>query len=195
MFAGKTSELIHRLETARRRGQDVVAFKHAIDRRFSSTEIVSHDGLRLPAESVRSAGELVSRIGAAVVVGVDEGQFFDDDFAAACAQLLAAGKRVIVAGLDLTCLGDPFDPVPALCAAAHEVTRLRARCARCGEPATFTQRLIADADTDADAAREKRPLLVGGAEAYEPRCEACFAPVNRRRSSDAPAPPDSRCER
>ena len=69
-----------------------------------------------------------------------------------------------VAGLDLDWRGRPFGPMPALMAVAEYVTKLHAVCARCGAPATRSQRLVA---------AEGR-LFVGGAAEYEARCRSCF---------------------
>jgi thymidine kinase len=110
------------------------------------------------------------------VVGVDEAQFFDGTLLATCAALTDAGKRIIVAGLDRTCFGDPFEPVPALAGAAGHVTRLQARCARCDQPAEFTQRLIDDKHPD--DVHHNDPGLIGADDQYEPRCRTCFAPVH-----------------
>ena len=49
-------------------------------------------------------------------------------------------------------------------AVAEHVTKLHAVCVRCGAPANHSQRIVAD------GAR----VLVGEAEAYEPRCRRCF---------------------
>ena len=180
MFAGKTEELIRRLVAARRDGDGVAAFKHAIDARYSADRIVSHDGTWLAASPARSPGELLGGVDGAEVVGIDEAQFFDGDLAATCAALAAAGKRVVVAGLDRTCFGEPFAPVAALRQVADTISELRARCAQCGAPAEYTQRLLADVDPA--QAHEADPRLIGGEDAYEPRCGSCFRPLSRPRS-------------
>jgi thymidine kinase len=73
---------------------------------------------------------------------------------------------VIVAGLDQDYLGRPFDPMPALMAAAEEVTKTRAICVRCGSPASRTQRLVASNER----------VVVGASGVYEARCRRCFEP-------------------
>ena len=54
--------------------------------------------------------------------------------------------------------------MPALMAAAEEVTKMRAICMRCGAPASRTQRLV---DSD-------ERVVVGAAGVYEARCRRCF---------------------
>ena len=75
-------------------------------------------------------------------------------------------RRVIVAGLDQDYKGRPFSPMPELMAIAERVTKVHAVCTVCGRTASRSQRLL----------DETRTVLVGGADAYEARCRACFQP-------------------
>ena len=100
------------------------------------------------------------------MVAVDEGQFFDLSLVTVCSLLADRGKRVIVAGLDMDFRGMPFGPMPQLMAVADVLDKLTALCVVCGEPASFTQRLI-----DGEPAKYDDPLiLVGSTETYESRC-------------------------
>jgi thymidine kinase len=100
------------------------------------------------------------------VVGIDEAHFYDDEIPNVVESLADTGKRVIVAGLDLDYLGQPFDHVTRILAQAEEITKSLAICVRCGNPASRTQRLVAS---------EER-IVVGGQRAYEARCRQCFEP-------------------
>ncbi len=175
MFSGKTTALIHRLEQAADQGAEVVAFTHAVDDRYRGNQLVTHGGLSFAAVATANAEQIVALAGAADVVGIDEVQFFDASLTEACRHLIASGKYVFAAGLDRTCFGDPFEPVPALVRLATHVQRLRAQCAACGAPAEYTQRLAADIDPIEAQATD--PSLVGDASMYEPRCASCFHPV------------------
>ena len=62
------------------------------------------------------------------VVAIDEAQFFDDDSILAVCNKLKSGVRVIVAGLDMDYLGNPFGPIPNLLAIAEYVTKVHAIC-------------------------------------------------------------------
>ena len=57
-------------------------------------------------------------------------------------ELARRGVRVIVAGLDQDYLGKPFEPMPQLLAIAEYITKTRAICMVCGNPANHTQRLV-----------------------------------------------------
>ncbi len=167
MFSGKSEELIRRLRRAQIARQKVQIFKPAIDNRFSEDEIVSHSAMKIASVNVSSSRELLERVlPETEVVGIDEGQFFDAELPAVCTTLADQGKRVIVAGLDQDYLGRPFEPMPQLLAIAEFITKTRAICMVCGEPANHTQRLVTSSER----------VLVGASGTYEARCRHCFDP-------------------
>jgi thymidine kinase len=167
MFSGKSEELIRRLRRAQIARQRVQIFKPVIDARYSENHIVSHSEMRIESQSVASAREILVLVDLETnVVGIDEGQFFDQELVAVANQLADQGRRVIVAGLDMDYLGKPFEPMPQLLAIAEDITKTRAICMRCGNPANYTQRLIAS----------KERVVVGAAGSYEARCRQCFDP-------------------
>ena len=168
MFSGKSEELIRRLRRAQIARQKVQIFKPLVDNRFSDDQIVSHSDMRIASVGVRTSTDLVGQVEDDTdVVGIDEGQFFDLDLPAACNALANQGKRVIVAGLDQDYLGRPFEPMPQLLAIAEYITKTLAICVVCGNPASYTQRLVASSDR----------VLVGASGLYEARCRRCFDPV------------------
>ena len=147
MFSGKSEELIRRIRRAQIAQQRVQIFKPAVDTRYADDHIVSHSELRIPSEPARTAAELLAKVQPDTeVVGIDEGQFFDAELPAVCARLAARGVRVIVAGLDQDYLGKPFEPMPHLLAVAEYITKTRAICMVCGNPANHTQRLVQSTD-------------------------------------------------
>src|SRR5215216_7277429 len=83
MFSGKSEELIRRLRRARIARQKVQVFKPRIDVRYSQDHIVSHSEMRHESSTVETAGEVLARIERGTeVVGIDEGQFFDNELVA-----------------------------------------------------------------------------------------------------------------
>jgi thymidine kinase len=165
MFSGKSEELIRRIRRAQIARQRVQIFKPRIDVRFAEDQIVSHSDMKLPSEAVGSAREILERtLPETEVVGIDEGQFFDQSLIEVVNALANRGVRVVVAGLDQDYTGRPFEPMPQLLAVAEYVTKTLAICMRCGAPANRSQRLV--------AARDR--VVVGGAHEYEARCRACF---------------------
>jgi thymidine kinase len=124
--------------------------------------------MRIRSENVGSSAELLRLVEPDTeVVGIDEGQFFDQQLPAVCNQLADSGKRVIVAGLDKDYLGKPFEPIPQLLAIAEYITKTLAICVVCGDPANYTQRLVASTDR----------VLLGAQGTYEARCRRCFNPL------------------
>ena len=179
MFSGKTEELIRRLERVRIARKEIVLFKPTIDNRYSESAIVTHYGRQFaahllpPGEESMPMLESIVREGAiesATVVAFDEGNFFSSKLPALCEELVEMGKRVIVAGLDLTFAGEPFGPMPALMALADQVDKLHAVCVKCGGEATRSQRLI----DGKPAPATDDVIKVGGTEFYEARCLACY---------------------
>ena len=179
MFSGKSEELIRRVTRAIIAKQRVQAFKHAIDDRYAALAVASHAGRTLEAQPVASAAQLLEAVEPDTqVVAVDEAQFLDDGVVEVVERLADAGKRVIVAGLDLDFRGEPFGPMPQLIARAEVVEKLTAIC-RCGLAATRTQRLIHGKPAHYD----DPTVLVGAAESYEPRCRACHVVLKEARDT------------
>lgn len=164
MFSGKTEELIRRLRRAQFAHQRVEIFKPAIDVRYSEEEVVSHEGNSIMSTPVDTSTNILLLAQGSDVVGIDEAQFLDDHIVEVCNTLAGMGIRVIVAGLDLDFKGQPFGPMPALCAIADEVTKVHAICVKCGALAYVSHRLVAN---------DKRVLL-GEQDEYEPLCRDCY---------------------
>jgi thymidine kinase len=168
MFSGKTEELIRRVRRAQYARQSVIVFKPGIDVRYSEDSVGSHSGMRLRSFQIEHALQIPERVGDAMVVGIDEGQFLGPSLPQVCEDLANAGKRVIVAGLDTDYLGRPFEPMPHLLAIAEYITKNLAICVACGNPADRSQRVVN---------RDAR-FLVGESDAYEARCRVHWDPHN-----------------
>jgi len=167
MFSGKSEELIRRVTRAAIARIPVQVFKPALDDRYATEKVVSHSALSIAAQPVVSARELLMAIDDHTeVVGVDEGQFFDDELVEVADHLASTGMQVIVAGLDLDYLRRPFEPIPSLCGRAEYVTKTLAVCHRCGGPALYTQRIVRSDDL----------VVLGATGAYEARCRHCYLP-------------------
>ena len=97
------------------------------------------------------------------VIGIDEGQFFDDiiEFSE---EMANNGKIVVIAALDGTFDWKKFGKVIDLIPLAEWVEKLDAVCMDCKETAYFTKRTIDSKETE----------VIGGAEMYKPVCWKCF---------------------
>ena len=167
MFSGKSEELIRRLRRAKIARQKVQVFKPEVDSRYSNDHIVSHSEMRHESANSRSAAEVLAKVDADTeVVGIDEGQFFDNELVSVANELAGRGVRVIIAGLDQDYTGKPWEPMPQLLAIAEYITKTHAICMKCGQAANYTQRTF----------ESEERVAVGGEGMYEARCRNCFVP-------------------
>lgn len=164
MFSGKTEELIRRLKRAKIANLKVEIFKPAIDVRFDAVKIVSHDENKINSTPVDSSQKLLTLAQNVDVIGVDEAQFFDNEIANVCDELAFRGIRVIVAGLDMDYLGNPFGQMPNLLSKADYITKLHAICVRCGNIANYSYRKVPN----------EEQVMLGALDVYEPRCRTCY---------------------
>ena len=173
MFSGKTEELIRRLKRAKIAKLKVEIFKPGVDTRYSEEDVVSHNATALHSIPVESASEILFYANDVDVIGIDEAQFLDDELPNVCEQLANQGVRVIIAGLDMDFMGNPFGPMPKLMAIAEDVTKVHAICVRCGSAAQFSHRTIAG----------DKLVVLGETESYEPLCRACYLKAQKERES------------
>jgi len=166
MSAGKSSELIRRIERARLAYLPTIIVRPAIDTRSKANHVESRNGRTSQAIVVDDAKDILKYSSHAVVIGLDESQFFGDNVIDVIQTLLRQKKKIIASGLDLDYRGKPFGPVPALLAMADRVDKLLAVCRKCGSDfACRTQRVV----------HSSEQILVGDAQ-YEARCIHCFEP-------------------
>lgn len=166
MSAGKSSELIRRIERARLAYLPTIICRPATDTRSKPNHVESRNGLASQAIVVESCREMLKYSSQAVVIGIDECQFFEDDLIDVVQMMLRQKKKVIASGLDLDYRGKPFGPVPHLLALADRIDKLLAVCRKCGSDfACRTQRVV----------QSSEQILVGDSQ-YEARCIHCFEP-------------------
>ena len=166
MRSGKSSELIRRIERARLAYLPTIIVRPATDTRSKPNQIESRNGLQSRAIVVETARDILKYSSHAVVIGMDECQFFSSDVPEVVQALLRQKKKIIASGLDLDYRGKPFGPIPELLAMADRVDKLLAVCRKCGSDfACRTQRMV----------NSSEQILVGDAQ-YEARCLSCFEP-------------------
>lgn len=170
MFAGKTEELIRRINVLEYAHKKIAVFKPKIDNRYDDACVVSHSGSSVNSFAIEKAKEIFDHIDESYdVIAIDEVQFFDEEIVDICDYFADHGKRVMIAGLDMDFRGEPFGVMPKLFTHAEFVTKLTAVCMKCGAPATRSQRLI----NGAPAKYHDPIILVGANEQYEARCRHC----------------------
>jgi len=172
MFAGKSEELLRRINRLIYAKKKFLVFKPKIDNRYSENEVVSHQKRAYKCICIEKGTDILKYITSDLeVVAIDEVQFIDDSVIDVIDALANRGIRVIAAGLDCDFKGSPFMITANLLARAEYVTKLTAICSVCGKEATMTQRLV----NGVPASESDPVVLVGAKEAYEPRCRKCHA--------------------
>lgn len=164
MFSGKTEELIKRVNRARFAKQEVIVFKPAVDTRNDKDKIVSHDSKSVKCVVINKPIEMIKLAQKYDVIAIDEIQFFDESIVDYCIALIEKGKRIIGAGLDMDYQGKPFGATPKLLAIADEISKVRAVCTHCGNPANFSHRIVGG----------ESQVLLGKKNEYQPRCRNCY---------------------
>ena len=163
MFSGKTEELIRRINRAKIANQNIKVFKPIIDSR-SKNFIESHDESKLECIEVKSSNEILEHVNNCDVVAIDEAQFFDDQIVSVCNKIANSGIRVIIAGLDMDYLGNPFGPMPNLMAVSEYVTKVHAVCKKSGNIANYSYRKN----------KKKDIVVIGEKDKYEPLSRSVF---------------------
>ena len=163
MFSGKTEELIRRIKRTEIANQKFKVFKPTIDSR-SKNYIESHDESKLESMEVKHSSEILNNVENCQVVAIDEAQFFDNQIVNVCNKIANSGIRVIIAGLDMDYLGNPFGPMPNLMAVSEYVTKVHAVCKKSGNIANYSYRKN----------KKKDIVVIGEKDKYEPLSRSVF---------------------
>lgn len=166
MFSGKTEELIRRLKRAQYADLSVNIFKPIIDNRYANHAVVSHDKNEISCTSISNPIDILTLAKNTQVIGIDEAQFFNNQLVEVVRELANNGARVIVAGLDMNYLAQPFGSMPILMSEAEFVTKLHAICMRCGNLASRSFRIPSQNNNEI--------VLIGEKKQYESLCRSCY---------------------
>ena len=143
MYSGKSSILIRELLRYRAIGKHIFCINSLKDIRTINDEIMTHDGISIPAcksENLMNDVYLPYNI---EVVGIDEAQFFPD-LLPFVQKMLNNGMIVIVAGLDGDYQQKEFGDILKLIPLSDSYQKCYAFCKLChdGTPGSFTKRII-----------------------------------------------------
>lgn len=175
MFAGKSTELLRRLNIESILPLKVVYINHTSDNRtegpFSTHNPMYTDTLteRIDAKDCLKLGDILPEILHYDIIGIDEAQFFPDlvDIVLRCVEKY--NKHVIVAGLTTDCFRNKFGFISDLIHYSDTYTSLPAYCAQCAtekrrREAIFTYRFSDNTEQ----------TCVGGKDKYLPLCRGCY---------------------
>ena len=165
MFAGKTTRLLAEGERYAKAGKSILYLKPSIDNRYAEDEIVTHDGIRVPASIMPNSLKdryIMERAG---VILIDEVQFVEPHLIEEIVELVNEGKTIICAGLDLDYRTHSFNVTRELLSQADEVIKIKGIC-RCGK------------DTRYSLLKQNQGVNgivhLGAAETYEAVCRNCY---------------------
>ncbi len=158
MFSGKTTELYRILKKYKIAKKKVLRIMYKDD-----TVKITHNKVEKNGIKVHNLMELTKKINGCDVIGIDEGQFYEDliEFVEMCVN---RWKIVIVAGLDGTFERKPFGQMCQLIPLADSVKKLKAVCSFCGNKAPFSLRF------DQNDKVEKKI----GVKYYKAACRFCY---------------------
>jgi thymidine kinase len=174
MFAGKSTELIRRLVRYTHGKKRCMMIKHGIDNRYETngSKVITHDKIEYDAvalETLECTNNLIELVNEYDVIGIDEGQFFEDGdlLAFVCRMSIDYGKILVISALNMNFKAEPYARIAQLAFVSESITHLTAICAECGNPeAIFTHKFSGDMNTTVE---------IGGSEFYRPLCRHCYS--------------------
>jgi len=176
MFGAKTSRLLATIDRFSYQNRNVICFKPRIDRRYSISNITTHNGNAVEAVTVNNGAEIVNIVNSKRdffdVVAVDEA-FMIDGVAKALLRLFREGMSIVVSSLQLSATGNIFEEIRDMMPWATKIEICPAVCTVTGKDAYYTHRKHSGAE-----------ITVGGSDLYEPRCWEHHDFMNQRGRDD-----------
>lgn len=173
MFGSKTSRLLSALEKYKYQHKRIALFKPLIDDRYSTSEVVTHGGWKVPATCVKTGPEILEHLtnlkDEPQVVAVDEA-FMIPGSAEALIWLYQYGFTVVVSSLEMSYACKPFHEIEKMLTWATRIEKCTAVCTVCGRDAHYTHKKQVNDEE----------IEVGGEELYEPRCHSHHVYVDLR---------------
>lgn len=172
MFGGKTTKLLSAIDRYKYQGRDIHVFKPIVDERYSTSEVVTHWGAKIPATRINSESMYATlepffyraSDKERAVIAVDEA-FMIDGIGDILVRLFKCGHTILVSSLQLSSDFTPYKELAAMLPYATKVEVCPAVCSICGADAHYTEKI---------GGRSDHGIEVGGAEMYQPRCFTHF---------------------
>ncbi len=173
MFSGKTTELLRIAKRLKSIELNVLLLNYDEDKRYSDTEMSTHDNTSLPCTFVKKLTDF-NDFNKYDIICINEAQFFED-LVVFCKQMLDLNKIVYACGLDGDYKQEKFGQLIDLIPLSDTITKLYAFCSICkdGTHACFTKRLV-------DSSEQK---LIGTCE-YIPVCRKHISSSNNSNNSN-----------
>ena len=163
MFSGKSTRLIELIRKYTYKAKKTLMIKYHADKRYSDkSEVVTHDFIKYDSIECTNLIDSYDKLKNYDVIGIDEGQFFND-LVEVCEELALQKKIIIVAALNGDFRMEPFPVISKLISKADKIKLLKAYCFNCHKDARYSLRIVQSNET----------VLIGAGEAYKPACREC----------------------
>jgi thymidine kinase len=178
MFSSKTTKLLMEADKRQYQKQKIVSFKSRMDDRYSVFgEIVTHNFNKLPAHLVSTGDEIINKIVELEDLSDIDTVIIDELFliaggADACVKLFKKGYNVIIASIDLSFTGEPFEEVKNVMPYCTKIEKCTAVCSVCQKDARYTYKKNSVKHVESFESDDTlEQIQVGGSELYEARCQ------------------------
>uniref|UniRef100_A0A6C0AXF0 thymidine kinase n=1 Tax=viral metagenome TaxID=1070528 RepID=A0A6C0AXF0_9ZZZZ len=183
MFGGKTTQLINRYNEITDNlnshsystiQPDVFTINYDKDTRYSTNQIVSHDGKTLDCnfihelEDIDRNPKLLSKLNNSKFIFIDEAQFFKNLKNWVLYQLDHNNKHIILCGLDSDFKREKFGEILDLIPHSNKITKLTGTCSKCYNSSIYTHRISNEIEQE-----------IIGNDKYIPVCRKCYNDLNK----------------
>lgn len=160
MFSSKSTYIIELARKYKAIEKRLFLVTHAIDTRYGTNVIASHDGVKETATPLASLSQMIPlrAYKEAEVVIIEEAQFFDDLFSVVRSETDKTGKIYIICGLSGDSQRESIGQILELIPIAEKVEKLNGFCQLCrdGTEGGFTKRLV----------KRNEKVFIGGSKEY-----------------------------
>ena len=182
MFSGKTTKIIE-IYNKYKDIFNILVVNYIGDDRYSTTEIVSHNGIKIPTISLKNLSDIDNNIiysqkmNDISMIIINEGQFFKDIYEWVKIQTDFYKKNIIVCGLDGDYKREPFTNFIKLIPLANNIIKVSGVCKSCadGTPSVFTYRKTNELTQE-----------VIGTDIYIPVCRTCYLKLEQLKAQNCP---------
>lgn len=170
MYSGKTTTLISKLERFKRTGKKILVIKYINDLRYTNdNKLISHSKMEFCTECIYSQSLKDIDISAYDIIGIDEGQFFND--IVIVNEWANMDKKIIISALNGTYKQTNFNNFEKLYPYIDDIITLKAICSVCNEnDASFTYKKNKDININKSA----DIIDIGGDDKYIAICRKCI---------------------
>jgi thymidine kinase len=173
MWAGKSSHIISKIRRYRAIGWNVLVITNALDDRYGTQVVSSHDKENVAARAIRDLSMLYKepQYQTCQLLVIEEAQFFEGLYEFVKTAVERDGKHVVCVGLDGDARRKPFGEIISLIPLCDNVEKITSLCAECadGTPALFTHRTVPS----------EQQIQVGAETSYAPLCRKHYLEKNR----------------